>query len=209
MPSHAAARRHEGPRATRALALLRARWAATLAFGLWLGLAQPAGAQGVEVLALAAVRSGDSVAVEYQLRAALPRAAEEAAQHGVPLYFAVRASLWRSRWYWRDERVARAVREWRLSYQPLTAAWRVSQGGLGQSYASLAEALDAVARSTGWRIADASQVDIDSRYYVEFEWVLDTSQLPRPLQIGLTGIGGANEWALGVERTVKLVIESK
>ena len=41
------------------------------------------------------------------------------------------------------ERIARERREWRLSYQPLTSSWRVSQGGLGQSFASQAEALAA------------------------------------------------------------------
>jgi hypothetical protein len=135
---------------------------------------------------------------------ALPHAAEDAALRGVPLYFAATATLWRPRWYWRDERIARVRREWRLTYQPLTSTWRVSQGGLGQSHATLDEALGTMTRSTGWRLADASQAEADGRQYVEFDWTLDTSQLPRPLQIGLTGVGAANEWALGVERTVKL-----
>ena len=49
-----------------------------------------------------------------------------------------------------------------------------------------------------WRIADLSQLDPDSRYYVEFSYRLDTSQLPRPMQLDL---GGQAEWTLGVERT--------
>jgi Domain of unknown function (DUF4390) len=120
------------------------------------------------------------------------------------LYFAATATLWRSRWYWRDERIVRVRREWRLAYQPLTSTWRVSQGGLGQSHASLDEALSTMTRTTAWRLADASQAEADGRHYLEFEWALDTSQLPRPLQIGLTGPGAASEWALGIERTVRL-----
>jgi len=196
MPRHAAARQQFGHRAARWLAWL---WAAFML------LAAPAArAQGVEVLALAATRSNEAVALEYQLRVTLPRAAEEAVQRGVPLYFTAQATLWRNRWYWRDERVARGRREWRVSYQPLTSSWRVSQGGLGQSYTSQAEALAAISKSAGWRIADAGAVDGDSRYYVEFDWRLDTTQLPRPLQIGLTGVGGAGDWTLGVERSIKL-----
>jgi hypothetical protein len=116
--------------------------------------------------------------------------------------------LWRPRWYWRDDRVARASREWRLSYQPLTSTWRISQGGLGQSFPSLTEALATITRSAGWRIADGRDVDPDSRHYVEFSWQLDTSQLPRPMQIGLGGIGGASEWSLGVERSFKLSFDT-
>jgi hypothetical protein len=185
----------------------------------WVGLAllvllamlalHPAQAQGVDVQSLAATRDPDAVAVEYQLRVTLPRAAEEAAQRGIPLYFAAQATLFRSRWYWRDERVARAGRQWRLSYQPLTSTWRISQGGLGQNYPSLDEALASITKSTGWRIAEAAAIDGESRYYVEFSWALDTAQLPRPLQIGLTGAGAASEWALGVERSLKLATDTK
>ena len=51
---------------------------------------------------------------------------------------------------------------------------------------------------------DAALAEADGKHYVEFEWVLDTSQLPRPLQIGVTGVGGGNDWAIGVERTMKV-----
>jgi hypothetical protein len=104
--------------------------------------------------------------------------------------------------------VARASREWRLSFQPLTSTWRLSQGGLGQSFASLPEALAAMTRSSGWRIADAREVEADGRHYIEFSWRLDTTQLPRPMQIGLGGIGGASDWSLGVERSLKLTAET-
>ena len=176
-----------------------------LALALLVLLAAPARAQGVEVLGLAAERHEQAILLDYQLRVTLPPAVEEAAQRGVPLHFAAQATLWKPRWYWRDERVARAERGWRLSYQPLTSNWRLSQGGLGQSFASLPEALSAMARSSGWRIAEPREADVDSRLYVEFAWRLDTSQLPRPLQIGLGGIAGTGAWSLGVERSVQLV----
>ena len=50
-------------------------------------------------------------------------------------------------------------------------------------------------------MAELSQLDADSSHYLEFSYRLDTSQLPSPLQIGL---GGQGEWALGVERTLRL-----
>ena len=201
MPPVVAARQTTGPRATKpgrrrfgvALALMLAGWAAP-----------PAWAQGIEVVGLGAARDAEGVTLDYQLRVALPRAAEEAAQRGVPLYFRASATLWKPRWYWRDERVSRVRREWRLAYQPLTNSWRVSQGGLGQSHPSLADALATMTQTSGWRIAEAAQVDADARHYVEFEWALDTTQLPRPLQIGVTGVGSGGDWSLRVERTLKL-----
>ena len=176
-----------------------------LLWALVLGTAAPATrAQGVEVLELSAQRDEPSIRVDYQLRVTLPPAVEDALLRGVPIYFRAQATLWRPHWYWRDERIARAAREWRLSFQPLTSSWRISQGGLGQSFATLAEALAAMSRNSGWKIADARDIEPDARPYVEFSWRLDTTQLPRPMQIGLGGIGGSSEWSLGVERTLRL-----
>lgn len=167
--------------------------------------AQPAD-KAVDVQTLAITRSADAITAEYQLRVTLPRPVEDAALRGVPLYFRAEVELYRPRWYWRDDRIARVTREWRLSYQPLTSTWRVSQAGLGQSYPTLAEALAAMTSASQWRVADASAAEADGRHYAEFSWRLDTSQLPRPLQIGLnnpvTGLGG--DWTVGVERSVKL-----
>lgn len=201
MPPVVAARQTTGPRdakpGRRCLGLLAALLATAL-------VALPALAQGIEVVGLNASRSAEAVTLDYQLRVALPRAVEEAAQRGVPMYFRATATLWKPRWYWRDERVARVRREWRLAFQPLTGTWRVSQGGLGQSHPTLADALATMTQTSGWRIAEAAQVDPETRHYVEFDWTLDTTQLPRPLQIGLTGVGGAGDWVLDVERTVRL-----
>ncbi len=178
----------------------------------WLALAMPllAWAQGVEVIELKASRDDDmSIGLDYHLRVTLPAPVEAAVLRGVPIYFTAQASLWRSRWYWRDERVARATRQWRLSYQPLTSAWRVSQGGLGQSFPSLGEALSTMTHSTGWRIVDGREIEPDGHHYVDFIWRLDTTQLPRPMQIGLGSIAGASEWSLSVERKVQLGSDPK
>ena len=107
----------------------------------------------------------------------------------------------RSRWYWRDERVARVNRSWRVAYQPLTGNWRVGLGALNQTYPTLPDAMASISRSAGWKVAELSQIDSDSRYYVEFSFKLDTTQLPGPMQIGL---GGEGEWSIGIERTLRL-----
>jgi hypothetical protein len=187
------------PRAMRRRA---AAWCVLALLGAALFGASPVQAQGVELTSLKVQRQDGGLTLDFSANVVLPRVVDDALQRGVPLYFAVDATVYRHRWYWRDERVSHAGRSWRLSYQPLSDSWRVTLvGGLAQTYGSLSEALVALSSLGRWKIADASQLDADSRYYVEFNYRLDTSQLPRPMQFG---IGGQPEWSLGVERTLKL-----
>ena len=168
---------------------------------LWLWAAPPARAQGIELTTLQLARQGGELTLDFAVQTRLPPAVQDALQRGVPVYFVAQASLYRSRWYWRDERVARVRRTWRIAYQPLTSSWRVSLGALGQSAPTLADALAIASAAARWKLADLSQLVIDDRYYVEFVYRLDTRQVPSPMQINLTG---ASDWALRVERTIPI-----
>jgi hypothetical protein len=161
----------------------------------------PAHAQGVELPQLRLSRQDGALMLDFEVRLSLSRAVEEAMQRGVPLYFTAQAEVFRPRWYWRDDRVARATRTWRLSYQPLTASWRVSFGGLSQSVASAEAALAMVSRSSSWRITEGETIDNNARYYVEFSYRLDSTMLPRPMQLDLAAQA---DWRLAIERTLKL-----
>lgn len=130
-------------------------------------------------------RADEALRLSYSARLELPKPAEEALHKGVPLYFAADVEVQRSRWYWRDAVVARSSRSWRLAYQPLTRQYRLSTGGLHQSYESLAEALAPIGRASGWSIALREELQPDARYELRFRLRLDVSQLPGPLQIGL------------------------
>ena len=158
-------------------------------------------AQGVELVLLDLQRQDGELVLDFDARLTLPKSVEDAMQRGVPVYFVAEATLYRARWYWRDERLARVQRSWRVAYQPLTSNWRVGFGGFNQSFQSLAEALAVVSRSSRWKVAELSQLDPDSKHYLEFSYRLDNSQLPSPMQLGL---GGQAEWVLGVERTLRL-----
>jgi len=175
------------------------RW--LLAIALLLALFAPAShAQGVELIQLSSSRSEEGLELSFSTRFELPHAAEDALLKGVPIYFTAEAVLLRGRWYWRDARVARATRTWRLAWQPLTRQYKISTGGLNQSYASLSEALAALRGISGWRIAENRELE-DGRHYIEFSFKLDTSQLPRPMQIGL---GSPEGWGLNIERSLSL-----
>ncbi len=145
-------------------------------------------------------RSDEGLALSFSARFDLSKPIEEALQKGVPLFFVAQAEVFRDRWYWADKRVAVATRTWRLAFQPLTRKFRVTYGGLNQHYDSLSDAMVAVTRSVNWKLVDASQLD-DGKHYVEFSYQLDTTQMPRPMQIG---IGGQSDWSFKVERTRRL-----
>ena len=166
---------------------------------LWALISGPACAQGIELARLELQRQDGELALDFDTHLALPRGVEDAMQRGVPVYFVADASLYRSRWYWRDERVARVSRTWRIAYQPLTGTWRVGLGGLHQTHATLAEALSAASSSAGWKLTDLSRIERDTSYTIEFSYRLDTKQLPGPMQFGLGGLGGTGEWTVGVE----------
>lgn len=180
---------------------------AAVASALWaVGVPPSAWAQGgVELAVLQTHRVENLLALEFALKVSLPKPVQVALERGVPVYFVAEATLYRSRWYWRDDRVARVQRQWRLAFQPLTNSWRVSLGGLSQSFPTLEEAMAAVTRIGAWRIAELAQVDADVKsHYLEFTWKLDVSQLPSPMQIGLPGTGVASGWQLGIERVLRL-----
>lgn len=177
-----------------------------LALALLLGLLGLLGttavrAQGIELALLQLQRQDGELALDFDARLTLPKSVEDALQRGVPVYFVAEAALYRQRWYWRDERVARVQRSWRVAYQPLTSTWRVGFGGFNQSFQTLGEALTVVSRSARWKVAELAQLDAESRYYLEFSYRLDSSQLPSPMQLGL---GSQSEWVLGVERSLRV-----
>lgn len=162
---------------------------------------RPSHAGAVELVRAEVQRTPEGVMLDLETRVALPPGVEDALQKGVALHFVAEAELKRERWYWRDQVVAHAVRTWRLTYQPLTMKYRISLGGLSQTYVTLTEALSLIERSTRWRIADALAPNDDGHYYVETSFKLDLNQLPRPL---LIGIGTQPEWNLELTRTIPL-----
>lgn len=169
-------------------------------------LAPAAQAQGIELTSLETERSDDALTLSFGTAYELPKPVEDALHKGVPIYFTAEVAVFRKRWYWRDERISRHTRSWRLAWQPLTRQYRVSTGGLNQSYASLREALNSMRGAQGWRIADITQLEDDAKQYLEFSYKLDTGQLPRPMQIGLSVPEG---WIMTVSRNMTIDLPAR
>ena len=127
---------------------------------------------------------------EYQLSAtfdiALTPTVEEALNRGVPLYFVLEFGLIYPRWYtlffW-NKHIAELEQTYRLSFNALTRQYRLSFGVLRQSFDTLEDTLAVLGGIEGQRIVTDSQLDGDRVYEAEVRMRLDTTRLPKPLQV--------------------------
>jgi len=170
-----------------------------------------------EISLLKFERSGDEVLLNAAVKFELPAAVQDALLKGVAVIFVAEADVLRERWYWMNKKVTSAERHMRLAYQPLTRRWRlnvasglITNAGLGmvlnQNFESLPDALAAVQRLSRWKIGDVSELDLEQHYVVNFRFRLDTSQLPRPLQIGTIG---QTDWDISVSTSRPLTLENE
>jgi Domain of unknown function (DUF4390) len=152
----------------------------------------------------------DGMYLSATVRFELPGVVEDALLKGIAMTFVAEAQVLRDRWYWYDKGVASATRSVRLSFQPLTRRWRISVStgigefasgaSLSQSFDQLSDALAVVRRISRWKIAEGAEIDLDARHNVDFRFRLDTSQLPRPMQIGITG---NTDWNIAAQRNLR------
>lgn len=176
---------------------LRARLLRTLTtLLLGVGFVVSAWAQEVGIMqsSLMSAKPGEkpglylSVSVEFDL----PRVVEDALLRGIALYFVTDFTLERHRWYWLDKTQNETSLVSRLSYSPLTRQYRVSRGGLSQSFDSLKDALDVIKVISDWRVSDKPYLSEPENYEAEVRFRLDTQQLPLPMQVNI----GNNDWNL-------------
>jgi hypothetical protein len=198
----------------------RPGWLAALFMLAWLlawWLPGPASAQSrtASVSLLRLEQADDGVYLSAQVQFELPSLVEEVLDKGIAIYFVAEAELYRERWYWTDLKIAQVTRHMRLAYQPLTRRWRlnvspvpITNAGFGvslnQNFDTLADALDTVRRVGRLRLGEISEIGDAVTHPVEFRFRLDTSQLPRPFQIGAVGQA---DWSISAERSARLTLE--
>jgi hypothetical protein len=151
-------------------------------------------------------RSDDGVYLSAHLEFELPPSLEDALNRGMPLSFVVQADVMRERWYWSDKLVNRTERYMRLSFQPLSKRWRVyvsaqpiAKHGFGcESGAKLLTAWRKPCKASSvlpvGALQDASVMDLTTKQRLEFRFKLDLSQLPQPLQFGVSGVTAVQPW---------------
>lgn len=160
---------------------------------LWIGSAQ------AETIALREVSFGvvdDVYEINFNADFELAPHLEQMLERGVTLTFRVEFEVFRPRWYWLDERVARRNANYRLSYQELTRQYRVSSGDFQQSFPSLRLALRRLQSVRHLPITEARNLTPGASYEARLRYFLDTSQLPKPLQLSAFT---SSEWDLSSE----------
>ena len=181
----------------------------------WPATAPAQSAKSASVSQLKLEQADDGIYLNAQVQFELPNLVEEVLDKGIAIYFVAEAELYSERWYWTDQKVAQATRHMRLAYQPLTRRWRlnvspvpITNSGFGvslnQNFDTLSEALDGVRRVARLRLGDISEIGEEGPHPVSFRFRLDTSQLPRPFQIGVVGQA---DWNISVERSARLPLE--
>ncbi|WP_088179024.1 DUF4390 domain-containing protein [Azonexus hydrophilus] len=139
--------------------------------------------------------SEDGYALAADFRFDLNSRLEEAVNRGVVLYFVADFELTRERWYWLDEKLVSRSLTYRLSYHALTRQYRLSTGGLHQSFETLNEALRVLRRLRNWQVIDKDEKIVvpGGTYQAAVRLRLDFNQLPRPFQISALG---NKDWSL-------------
>ena len=156
------------------------RWLLVLLLAALPGLVQAGKIEPVSA-ELSASEEGYLLSAEFQVE--LGAHLEEAVSRGVPLYFMLEFDLTRNRWYWANEHIAGATINYRLSYAALTRQYRLSRGGLYQSFATLEEALRVMARVAALPAVDKGAVKAGDVYQAALRLSLDRQQLPKPFQV--------------------------
>ena len=147
---------------------------------------------------IAASEDGYVVSADFSFE--LNERLEEAVTRGVVLYFVTEFEMTRPRWYWLDEKVVSRNQTHRLSFHALTRQYRLSTGGLHQSFDTLSEALRILSRLRNWVVIDVRAekpiVQAGDTYTAALRMRLDINQLPRPFQISALG---NKDWRLATE----------
>lgn len=160
---------------------------------LWFGHAQ---AESIVLREVSFGAADDAYELNLKADFELAPHLEQMLERGVTLTFRVEFEVFRPRWYWFDDRLARKTMNIRLSYQELTRQYRVANGEFQQSFSSLRDALRRVASVRHWSIADARALTPGLAYEARLRYYLDTSQLPKPLQLSAFA---SSEWDLSSE----------
>lgn len=121
---------------------------------------------------------------------------EDALDRGVPLNFVTEVEVEYPRWYFLNlwnKTLASWRNDQKLSYNVLTRQYRLSVGTLHQNFDSLKEALAIIGSTRNRVIVPSDPLVPDEVHIAAIRISLDTSQLPKPLQINALG---SREWNL-------------
>lgn len=177
--------------------MIRSGWCSLLfALVLALGLTLPAAADNIAVKSAVVRLQDDAWVIDAEFDFALTPPLEEVLLRGTPLYFVLDTEIKRIRPYWFDEHLPSPQYVRRLTFVALTNSYRVDSGRSlagASSYATLDDALRQIRLLRGRPLLDKRELRSGERYEVSLRLRLDTTQLPKPLQVNTLV---SREWSL-------------
>jgi hypothetical protein len=152
--------------------------------------------EGIHVKSAELIPTEAGYALEANYEITLSHTLEEALLRGLALPFVIDFELTYPRWWtvglW-NRTVVEIHQQHRLSYNALTRQYRVSFGNLNQNFDTLDEALSVIGRVREPVVFMREDVNAGAVYIAALRLRLDTSQLPKPLQINALG---SRDWNL-------------
>jgi len=169
---------------------------AALAVPLTPAIATGAIAQGVTIKSAELLPNGSGYALEANYDVTLTSTLEDMLHRGITLTFVTEFELLTPRWWtfnlW-NRTVADYSIQHRLSYNALTRQYRLAFGALHQNFDNLTEAMAELGRVRNSLVVRSQEIETDRAYLAALRLRLDTSQLPKPLQIDALA---SNDWRL-------------
>lgn len=174
-----------------------------LGFGLLapylLGVSRNSYAELIAVKSAVVRQSDEAYVVDAEFDFSLTTPLENALIRGTPLYFVLESEITRSRAFWFDETIETTPSVRRITYVPLTRSYRVDAGGTvggGATFTTLDDAMRQIRVIRNRPIIDRAAIRNGQRYDVSLRLRLDTTQLPKPLQVNTLV---SREWTLASE----------
>lgn len=132
--------------------------------------------------------------IEADVQVTLNSVLIDALKRGVPLVFVAEFDIFKKRWYWFDEKLLSQHRPVRLAYHAITQQYRITHGDQISTFPTLDEALAAALHLKQWTLAPTQgELSLSDRigeikktpdaYELRLRMRLDSSQLPKPLQV--------------------------
>jgi hypothetical protein len=129
----------------------------------------------------------DGYVLDAEFDLDFPTALVDSVNRGVALYFVLEVDISRPRWYWLDERPINFTRTYKLTYAPLVQQYRLASGLYSQNFSKFEDVRRALSRVRSLPVADRSALKRGEAYQSQIRFRLDTTQLPKPLQLGTVG----------------------
>ena len=150
-------------------------------------------AEGISITSATIEQGADGWTLDAAFDVQFSQRLEEAVNRGVPLYFVVEFELARPRWYWFDEKPVQLSQTYKISYTPLLRQYRLSVGSVYQNFTRFDEVTRVLSRLRGWHVSDKGALKKDVIYQAGIRMRLDTTQLPKPVQLNAIA---SRDWTL-------------